>query len=571
MKEKTLKVLKSNTLFALLLNSAALALCVIFTSFAYGSHADYNLSVLICRDHFYYNGTVNYILAMLAGTAEYAFPNINCFALFEVGASFVAFCSMTFVFADKYQKRKAFVYSAVLNILFAMSHYQSVDSTRTAALLCASGFMLVLLAIYNKRYTMSCWVGVAEIVLGSFFNITYFFIALGFAVAFFFGDLMAKRKYRLQFQKLFWYFRPFLLMFILVSLITLGLHQFSYSVNHATPEAENYYEYAVLKNEIDSLPYPGYFDHEEEFAEAGINSESDYELLKNNYYDDNTSLDVEALRTVHEIQLSENPKNFINTSAAVFRDNYESAVSLHNSVLVLAVYLALSLVFIFYHKNRFSFFPLFYAIVGFISGFMLRFFYSGSENLTYGIWVFMIAMLLNSFNFEVLRREKPSSKLRMNNGYMIISCAVVALLATVNGIIVFYTMEPRKEGDEIRGILSEIGRNPDNYYVLDPETREELIEYTENFVHPMWGFREEYLDNLDDFGYFHQTEKLRRRNLPENIYEAVLSNKKIYVIDKTLVIKKERYFSEHYTENGSVTYEQLSEPNGYGVYELKVS
>lgn len=571
MKEKILKVLKSNTLYALCLNAIFLIVCIVFTSFSYGGNADYINSELICHRHFYYSGTINYLLAILIGTAQYAFPTINCFVLFEVMASYAAFASITFVLADKYQKRKAFVYTCALSILFALSHYQSVDSARTAALLCASGFLLVLLAIYKKRYSLSCWIGVLEILFGSFLNITYFFIALGFAVAFFLGDMIAKKKYRLQFQKFFWYFRPFLLMFFLVSLVTMGMFQFSYSVNHATPEAKNYYEYAVLKNEVGSLPYPSFSNHADAFTGAGINSESDYELLKNGYYDSETALNANALKVVHEIQLQDNPKNFVNTSATVFEDIYKNIVTLQNALLIIAAYLALSLLFILFHKNRFSFFPLFYAIVGFISGFVLRFFFSGSDNLTYGIWVFMIVMLLNSFNFEVPRRAIPFSKQR-HNRYMVISCAAVTVLAAINGINCFYTQTEKKSGDTIRGILLEIGRNPDNYYVMDPVTKKEFMEYTENYVHPMWGFRDEYLDNLDDFGYFHNDEKLRRRNLPENIYQAILTNKKIYVIDKNLVFKKENYFSEHYAENGSrAVYEQLSDPNGYGVYRVTVS
>ena len=112
----------------------------------------------------------------------------------------------------KYNNRKAFIFSAVLNIIYALNHYSQVSSKSTSALLLLGGFMLVLNAIYHKRYSLSCWLGVAEILFGSFLNYLYFFVALGFAIAFFFGDMLAKRKYRLQFQKFFWYSRPFFLM-----------------------------------------------------------------------------------------------------------------------------------------------------------------------------------------------------------------------------------------------------------------------------------------------------------------------------------------------------------------------
>ena len=571
MKDKFLKIWKSNILFAFVLNAVILALCVILTSFTYEGSSDYYNSVYICRDHIYSNGSVNYLLAMLIGTAQYAFSSINCFVLFLVMASFAAFTSITFVFADKYNKRKAFVFSILLNIMFALHHYTNVDSTRTAALLCASGFLLVLLAIYQKRYTLSCWVGVLEILLGSFLSIAYFFIALGFGVAFFFGDMIAKKKYRLPFKKLFWYFRPFLLMFLLATVVVLGLHQFSYSVNHATEASRTFYEYSVTKNQISSLPFPNYSDHTEAFEEVGITTEADYELLKNGYYDADESLNVEALKAVHKMQLQDNPKNLVSISYAVFEDNYAEVIQLNRSIIVLAVFLTVSIVFIVYHKNRFSFFPLFYLIVAYISSFVLRFLYSSKENLTYGIWLLMIAMLLNSFNFEVLRRQKPSTKLRMNNGYLIISCLIIAGLAALNGVIYYHNHITPTEKNSARFLMSELNRNPDCYYVMDPVTMESFVENTENYVHPMWGFREDYLDNLDGFGYFHRDATLRRRHLPENIYEAVLSNRKVYVIDNNIVFKKEKYFSEHYTPDGKrAAYDMVSEPNGYCIYQVKV-
>lgn len=569
MKETFLKIWKSSLLFAFVLNAVFLALCVVLTSFTYETSADFYNSMRICRDHIYTNATVNYLLASLIGTAQYAFPTVNCFVMFEVLASFFAFTSITFVFADKYNKRKAFIFAALLNIMFALHHYTNVDSTRTAALLCAGGFLLILLAIFQKRYTLSCWVGVAEVVLGSFLNVTYFFIALGFAVAFFFGDMIAKKKYRLPFRKLFWYFRPFLLMFLLTALVTLGLHQFSYSVNHATDEARNYYEYSTLSNEISALPFPSYSDHTEAFEKVGIQTEADYELLKNGYYDADNALNNDALRAVHEMQLTDNPRNIVNISFAVFEDNYAEVIQLNRSIIVLAVYLMVSLLFIIYHKNRFSFFPLFFLIVGFISGFVLRWLYSGANNLTYGIWVFMMAMLLNSFNFEVLRREKPSSKLRMNNGYMIISCVIIALLAGLNGFVYYYNHITPEEQNSARFLMTELDRNPDCFYIMDPVTKAGFIENTENYLHPMWGFREDYLNNLDDFGYFHKENTMQRRNLPENIYEAALSRRKVYVIDSNIVFQKEKYFTQHYVESGQrAVYDMVAEPNGYQIYRV---
>ena len=572
MKEKVLRILRSNTLFAFALNAVFLALCVITTSFTYEGSADFYNSVRICRDHLYVNSDINYLLASLIGTLQYAFPGINCFVLFEVLASYAAFVSVTFVFAEKYNKRKSFVFATLLNIMFALHHYTNVDSTRTAALLCAAGFLLMLLAIYNKRYSLSCWVGVIEIIFGSFLNIAYFFIALGFGVAFYFGDMIAKNKYRLPFRKFYWYSRPFMLMFLLATVLSLGLHQFSYTVNHATEESGNYYEYSMIKNSVKTLPFPGLSDHEEEFEEAGIDK-VDYEMLKYGYYDADGPLNTEALKAVHNIQLEEKPVNLGNTLYSVFSDNYDEIMHFGRSIIVISVYLIVSVLFILYHKNRFSFFPLFYMLAGYISSFVLRFFYNDSSNVTYGVWLFMIMMLFNSFNFEMHRRQKPASAIRRHNGYLIGSCSVIAALAALNGILYYYNRTEPPEKNSSRFLFSELDRNPDCYYVMDPQTKESFIKTTENYLHPMWGFKEDYLSNLDDFGYLHNDEALRRR-FPQNqnIYHNVLTGRKVFVIDNGVTFRKERYFTKHYSSDGKrAEYEPAPSPNGFSIYKVTLS
>ena len=570
MKDKILKALKSKLLFAVALNTLIAVLCVWVTSFSYSDSSDFYNSILICRDHFYYSSTINYILAVIAGTIQYAVTDINAFVLVELGLSFAAFTSITFVLADKYNYRKAFVFSMVINILFALNHYSEIDSTKTSALLLAGGFLLVLNAIRNKRYSLSCWAGVAEILFGTFYCYVYFFVALAFAVAFFFGDMMAKKKYRLDFQKFFWYFRPFLLMFIFITLLALGANQFSYSINHATEESAKYYEYEQLSDKIDTLPFPDFTENQEEFASVGIDDSAEYELLKMNYYDADKMLDTDSLKTVYELQQKESEKTILYVLGDVFGDIWNHLVWLDAFAIAGIVYLLISAVLIVYHKNRFSFFPMFYAVTALCASVTIRFLFDGSNHRIYGIWVFMIVLLLFSFNFEVERSKKPSSKLRMSNGYMIISCVVLAaLFASYTAVYVF--SHPDKEDDAPWNLITEINRNPDCYYVMDNDSKADFDRYTENYLHPLWGFRYGYLENLDSFGYFHNTEMLRKRNLPENIYQALLSNHKIYVIDENITFKKEKYFNLNYAEpHENIYYSQVKEIDNFKIYEVVV-
>ena len=152
----------------------------------------------------------------------------------------------------------------------------------------------------------------------------------------------------------------------------------------------------------------------------------------------------------------------------------------------------------------------------------------------------------------------------------IISSVAVLIVAAVNCFVFFSSLPVVNYNYVPESLISDINRNPDCYYVMDTPTEKDFVQYTENYLHPMWGFRSEYLENLDGFTYFHNSDMLRRRYLPENIYEAIMTNRKIYVIDKNIVFRKENYLNENYTDKNSyVAYEQVNELDGYKIYEVK--
>lgn len=569
MKEKTLNLLKSNLFFAVVINIVIMLFCIEVTTFSYDSSKDFYNSLYICNHHFYYSSSINYILSTIIGSVQYVFDGFNCFVLSQILLSFSAFISITFVFADKFSKKKSAVITFLINILFALNHYADIYTSKTAALLVAAGFLLLLNSINNKRYNLPCWVGAAEVAFGSFFDYKYFFIGLAFAVAFFIGDLISKRKYKIAFRKFFWYFRPFLIVFALVTLLVTGLNQYSYSVNHATEEATNYYEYEYTTDLISSLPYPNYAEHKAELSSVGITTENEYELLKNGYIDQSNSLGITALKLVSDIQQKENSKTVLFVTGNIFSDISYHLVSFDCYAILYLVFIALSVFYIVFQKRRFAFFPFLYLATGLASSILLRYFFSGETYHIYGIWLMMYIFLLYSFNFEQARPHKNPPVLKMKNSYIFISTVCVICLFLCYSIVFQNTTNTIKESERPQSLFAEIDRHPDRYYVLDPNTGNEYMKYTENYIHPLWGFRQGFLDNVDGFGYFHNSDELRKRNLSDNIYEAVLTYNKIYVVDKNITFRKERYFTTKYAEKGkTVSYNQISEFDGYKIYTV---
>ncbi len=569
MKEKVIGFFKSNFFFAAALNLIIMIVVVFVSSFSYDTIDDLYNSLYICHYHYYYNNDINYILATIVGSIQYIFNNINCYVLGMVGLSYIAFSSITYVFADKFQKTKAFVFTIFINALFALSHYADVASSKTAAILLAAGFLLVLNAIRNKRYNLPFWLGVTEITFGSFYSFEYFFPTLGFALMFFAADMIAKRKYKIPFRKFFWYFRPFLLCFAFVILIVAGLNQYTVSVNNSSEEAAGYYKYCQLSDSINNLPYPNYKDYQNEFKEVGINSENEYELLKSGYYDDSTALNNDSLKLVYDIQQRSNSKTFLTELVNIFVD-IGSDFATFNSTALDAVFLILTVsVFIIFQKKRYSFFPIFYLAAALASGVYIRYAFNGSDYMTYGIWLFTTVFLLFSFDFEHMRKFKSSEIFTRKKGKFCISLAL--MLALIVGMTVVYPTHKEVINLKERptGLYLEISRHPERYYVIDPVTYVNYIKYSNNYIHPMWGFSSSFLKNVDTFGYFQKTEQRRNRGLSDNIYKAVLDNRYVYVIDNTITFKKEKYFSKYYSDNGNyVSYIQNDENSGYKLYKV---
>ncbi len=571
MKQKILNVLNSKLLFAVLLNGIALALFIIITSFSYDSVSDYTNSILISQNHFYYNNQINYILAMIVGTAQYVMPDFNCFVLAEIMLSWAAFCAITFVFADKFNKKRAFVFTVLFNIFFALEHYSYINGDKTSALLLIGGFLLVLNAIYNKRYSISCWFGVVMIAFGTFYNFWFFFVALGFAVAFFFGDLISKKKFRLPFRKFFWYFRPFLLMFLLVTAVAVGLHGFSYTINNATADAKSYYEYTTTLNEIDTSNYPQYSEIKNELAEAGMTSESEYNLLKSGYYDSEGTLNTDALRIVADYQQANSSRSVQTAVNEMLNDTLTHFTSFDCTAIIIIAFVGFGIAFVIFQKNRFGFFPIFYLVAGVASSIVMRYIYGSQSYISYGIWLFMMVMLFYSLNFENSRNNEMPTFFKFRYSNFIISCVVVLIIGTV-----FFATDSlhRQYGnrDNPQSMLSEIDRNPHKYYVFDTESVESFSVGTENYIHPLWGFRDGYLENTDSFSYLHNNEILIKRNLPTNIYKAVLTQREVYVVTKNDVADIQNYFAKNYAESGTqISFSETTELDGYKIYTVTQS
>lgn len=569
MKKFILKTLKNKLFVSFVINSLVMVLCIYVSSYSYDNFKDFINSLLISKYHIAYNNDINFILSYAVSNIQYLFPNINCFVLFQSLFAYLAFSSLTYALTDKFGLPKGIVFSLVINTLFCLNHYADMATQKTAALLLAAGFMLVLNAIRRKRYRFICVLGVIEIVIGSFYCYAYFFIAFLFACVYFFADLFSKRKHKIKFRKFVWYFRPFVILYILVTVFSITAHQYSVNVNNETQYWQNNYEYYELTDKIANSPYPDFSENKEVLTAAGI-YENEYELLKNGYFDANTPLNLDGLRLISSLQEQNNQKNIFYEASGFFGDSLNSFIIFDTNAIVMIVMVLLSAAYFVFHKKSHYFFPVFLLISSVILNITLRYFYNSYNYTLYGTILIPFCFMIYSVDFESLKERFSKEFDKRKKSLFFVSLGIVAVIAT--GYSIVYIAHSTYEANLKKrpsSLYTEIERHPERYYILDPNTAKDYIKYSTNYLHPLWGFKDNYLKNIDSFGYHHRTKELRKRGT-DNIYFAAINAKRTYVIDNSITYKKENYLKKYYSteEKSSYSYKLDKEVSGYKIYQI---
>ena len=85
----------------------------------------------------------------------------------------------------------------------------------------------------------------------------------------------------------------------------------------------------------------------------------------------------------------------------------------------------------------------------------------------------------------------------------------------------------------------------------------------------MWGFKKNYMRNIDSFGFLHRDSVLQKKGA-DSVYTAAINLDNVYVIDNYITYKKENYFKKYYStdENKNYFYKLEKEIDGYKIYSI---
>lgn len=569
MKKFFIKLFKNKLFVSFAVNALIMFFCIYVSSFSYDSYDDYVNSLLISHYHIPYINSINYLLAFAVSNIQYFFSTINLYVFAQVIFGWLALSSITYALTDKFGYKKGIVFSAFLNILFALNHYADIASQKTAAILFAAGFLLIFNSIRRKRYRFMCLLGAVEIILGSFYCFKLFPIVLSFTILYLIADLIAKGKYKIKFHKFMWYFRPFLILFVIITALVFALNNYTVAVNNQNATLQRTYEYYETMEDISNSPYPDYSENEETFNNAQI-TKTEYELLKDGYYDEKTPLNLESLKLVHSLQSKNGIMGVWDSFVDFLSSSAVSLANFDNDAMLIIVYIIFVALFLVFHKKSHMFFPILITLQLIVSNTLLRYFYNSYYYTVYISWIMAYCVLLYSIDFTAFKSSCNAMLKAARKGTFFVSAMLVVVLLLVNCLVyqshLHNAIDTKSRPSRL---YVEVERHPERLYILDCKTAIEYTKYSTNYIHPMWGFKKNYMRNIDSFGFLHRDSVLQKKGA-DSVYTAAINLDNVYVIDNYITYKKENYFKKYYStdENKNYFYKLEKEIDGYKIYSI---
>ncbi len=569
--------IRSNWIRAIIINLIILILVCIFTDMTYETNDDYAIAARIAAgDPFAYY--VNYYLCVPLVALQKMVSFVNVYMLLQVVSSWAAFVFITKVFLDS-DKGVLFQIPFVLIIaVFSFDHYSILQFTKTAGLLAVAGTLLLVDGAVNRRGAPRYFWGLLFMYLAAAFRVKSMVFAIGFAGLFLIFWLIENRK-RLRPEG---YLSPGRLAGCLVVLIllagTLGFNLASESVNNGTEELKAYHEYNTYRSYVVDYSVYDYFkDHPELYNEVDI-SKDDLYLIDHWYFDYDGAASTENLKAVREVY----DKNSTGENRSVqslvkkfIRDCISRIRKLTASGIQLLILIVAAAVMLLRLKPKAMVYVLAVGVCA--AGCYLMLYYMGrpAYRAIYLINVAAAFWLLYWFDRSRIRgSEKQKEKKSRALGVLSAACCVVLCAALAGGLYLEYG-RCADSHSEIEGRLrpaeleKRIAEDQDHVYVFSTREKRNLKSYAEPLMVPEadanvltfggWGTGSPYL-----------MRKTRALGL-ENVFEDIIDNDKVYVIEDRNVKRMEEYLTRWYGEKGDqgkISYVLDSEVDGYSIWKV---
>jgi len=282
------------------LNLAVLGLVFYYVPLFYETNDDYGISDMIAKGYPEIGFVNYYFCKILAGIQSYV-GETNVFVVSQIIMSFIA---MTVFLKVVIERRKSFgevmVALAAIGIL-AFDHYSSIQFTKTAGLLMASGLVLLADTYIHERRPFSFAAAICIYYIGTFYRQKGMTPAIAYIGIFMIlWWILNREEFKCKFKD--WRRELVLIMGIIVLIVVpFGLDYMSDRANESTAEMKRAREYSAERVKITDYPtYENYEENKEKYDAIGI-SENDLHLIDRWIFDYDGAASLENLKKINSI------------------------------------------------------------------------------------------------------------------------------------------------------------------------------------------------------------------------------------------------------------------------------
>ncbi len=554
--------------FSILTNAGFLLMLYLCMGFQYELSDDWFFSANIAKGN--YNFTFcSYFIQVISGFLQKAVYPLNAFMLIQLVFGFVALTTISYILFDIHGIKRGIFFVLFLESAFAFNVYSLITFSKTAAVLCVAGCLVIFWAHCEKKKIGHYVYGMLLVLLGSFYRFQIFysvFVIFGCFVA----GYLFHRTDGFQWKKLwnqireFFCLRMVLVLGILIVLV-FSFNSISRMILYGSGELDYYREYNSLRSSVVDFQLPDFQESPEQYEALDI-SQNDIELLRGWYLDDQGMGTTDTLREISKMQEGrQTEKAYLINMAASF-------AGLAELMLVMIYLFTILMIWRLCQKKSWWFILTILAGMLALYGYL---FMIGRSNYrsVFSIWFTAVVCLMYAARF-LGRKEEPREGQKNRNRFRVCACAIISVIFFVTGVYVAAPSISRKAEkpfpgleqyiEESEGKVFALGRASyllfrnmtqfDNAMIFSENQAFEKCVYfgTPYYAHPS------YNQLLEGFGI-------------ENLYTALAEKDNLYFVDNFFfpdIDKMVTYLNEQY--GGEKKYESklIHEVEEFSIYKI---
>ena len=568
---------RSSWIRSIAVNIIILVTVMVFTQMSYETNDDYAISSRIASGDVFV-GFVDFVMSSILVYAQKFSDTINIFVLFQVVLSFSSLVVILRVFMDEVRSRMFMFCLVLLLAVFAFDLYSVIQFTKTSAAALCAGMLLTIHSVtkkpadgglYGRIGTGDMVIGLVLIYLGAGLRIANFPIAVGFAGIFLIMWVVENRKDLLPCGYLS---KKRVVSYLLIMVImagAAGMFLFSTNMNTSTDQLRKYQEYNNLRSSvIDFSQFSCFDEYADEYRKAGLDKNDVY-LVDNWYLDYDGAASVENLREIEAVydlsreEKTAGAKATLSGFLKTIRDHLKDIDKTGIHILMLA-----GIAIVAFARYRLGYFPYIIALGVAAAGIYIALYHMGRLAYRATFLTDLSAVIWMLYPMRGWRIREVTSKMAIRFG----AGAACVLLAW--GVYMEYGLSSESSDEaekKIRpeGLTRTIEEDADHMYVFSPKEKKFLSSYADPMKRP------EGDENVITFGSWgtkspYVTKRLAAYGL-NDLFEGIIDNDKVYVIEDKNVERMEEYLNKWYSdsvEGREIRYVKKDEVDGYSIWKV---